>query len=243
MLVTLAREAAAPSRGPGQGPPADSAWSAPSTSPAFPDLHSGPQPSSRPMMPCPPPPAPHGRSLRDPRQPRGRSTTGDAARLGFALVTGFGFADRPSLGPLLYLDREIESLNLRLKLSAFQLSTLPFRADAATLSIDRLAMRFGAHWSPPALPPLSLGLSAEAGRLIAAGSGLKVSRTDAASWFALEPAVVLRWPLFRKLLWLDLGLSAAYTPFKYQFEYGTGQRVSQAGPFEARFQAGLSVEL
>jgi hypothetical protein len=211
----------------------------PGATAAFPDLASDAQPhaTQSPLEPI---------ASADVRSPPAQSAHARAAHastwgLGFAFTGAFGLLPAPAFGPVLSgRYRPNVSWLPALQLSVQRLVTSGFESNGTSISLTRDAARLGA-WVPLVSNLLNLGLAAEAGRLVATGSGPTLERgsSDSAFWFAFALPVRVSIPLIGRTLQAELQLELDYSPVPYTFRYGSGDTLTSTAPFEGRGQVGL----
>jgi len=235
VLVVLAQQRVAE-----QGPPSASPGeqSAPSAIGTFPVAA---------LEPSPPPNqlAPAATVSPEPQSPPARNRHSSAVRssswgLGFSFAAAFGFVPAPSLGPMLFGRYRSDVRWLpELQLSVLRLVTIGYEPNGTSLSLSRDAARLGA-WVP-LVGKLELGFAAEAGRLLATGSGSTLERgsSDSTFWFAFGVPLRVAIPLLGRHLQAELQAELDYAPVPYTFRYGSGDTLTSTSAFEGRGQVGL----
>jgi len=161
--------------------------------------------------------------------------------LGCSFVGAIGLLPAPSFGPMLFGRYHPHTKWLpTLQLSVQRLVTSDFESSGTSISLTRDAARLGA-WVPLIASTLDLGLAAEAGRLVATGSGATLERgsSDSTLWFAFAVPVRLSIPLVGRILQAEFQLELDYSPVPYTFRYGSGDTLTSTAAFEGRGQMGL----
>jgi len=235
VLVVLARQSA-PERSASSAAQGDAGYTA-----AFPDLSSDtslPPATQSPLEPIAPAAvhSPQGQSAH----PRAEQVS--SWELGCSFIGAFGLVPAPSFGPMLFGRYHAAAPWLpALQLSIQSLVTSGFESDGTSISLRRDAARLGA-WVPLIGRVIDIGLAAEAGRLVAAGSGSTLERgsSDSTFWFAFAVPLRFSMPLIGRTLQAELQLELDYSPVPYTFRYGAGDTLTSTGAFEGRGQAGLS---
>lgn len=161
--------------------------------------------------------------------------------LGISFTAAFGLLPAPAYGPMLFgRYRPRPAWLPTLQLSVQRLATSGFESQGTAISVTRDAARLGV-WVPLVGNALDLGLAAEVGRLVAAGSGATLERgsSDATLWFAFAMPLRLSIPVLGQLLRAELQAELDYSPVPYTFRYGSGDTLTSTAAFEGRGQVGL----
>jgi len=161
--------------------------------------------------------------------------------LGTSFTAAFGFVPAPALGPMLFGRYRSKLIWLpTLQLSVQRLVTFGFESNGTSIYLTRDVARLGA-WVPVVGRVVHLGLAAEAGRLIATGSGpnLEHGSSDSTFWFAFAAPVRVSVPVIGRYLQAEALLELDYSPVPYTFRYGSGDTLTSTAPFEGRAQVGL----
>ncbi|HKO51370.1 MAG TPA: hypothetical protein VJV79_26860 [Polyangiaceae bacterium] len=180
--------------------------------------------------------SPQGSSARRPKEQV--SSWG----LGSSFTGAFGLLPAPAFGPMLF-GRYLPAVPWlpALQLSIQRLVTPGFESNGTSISMTRDAARLGA-WVPLVGRVVDLGLAAEAGRLVASGSGSTLERgsSDSAFWFAFAVPLRFSIPLIGRTLQAELQLELDYSPVPYTFRYGSGDTLTSTAAFEGRGQVGIT---
>src|SRR6478609_200773 len=161
--------------------------------------------------------------------------------LGTSFTVAFGLVPAPAFGPMLFGRYRSDARWLpTLQLSVQRLVTFGFESNGTTISLTRDVARLGA-WVPLVGRVVSLGFAAEAGRLVATGSGstLEHGSSDSAFWFAFAAPLRVSMPLIGRHLQAEALLELDYSPVPYTFRYGSGDTLTSTAAFEGRGQVGL----
>lgn len=161
--------------------------------------------------------------------------------LGTSFTAAFGLVPAPAFGPMLFGRYRSEVSWLpTLQLSVQRLVTFGFESNSTSISLTRDVARLGA-WVPLVGSVVHLGFVAEAGRLMATGSGptLEYGSSDSAFWFAFGAPVQVSIPVIGRYLEVEAVLELDYSPVPYAFRYGSGDTLTSTAPFEGRGQVGL----
>lgn len=168
------------------------------------------------------------------------SAGADSWALGCSFTAAFGFVPAPAFGPMLFGRFRSRARWLpTLQLSVQRLATFGFESNGTSISLTRDAARLAA-WLP-LVSNLHLGFAAEAGRLVAAGSGSTLAHgsSDSSFWFALGVPLRYSIPLIGRQLQAELQAELDYSPVPYTFRYGSGDTLTSTNALEGRAQLGL----
>jgi hypothetical protein len=170
-----------------------------------------------------------------PRRKRPCASDAPVSQIGVELVAGL------ALGPALAAAYRPCAWLVGFTLGASSLESLGYELDGRSVAIERTSAQAGA-WLTLGSPALRIGLSAEAGRLRASGSGNAEGSGDSSSaaWFAVLAPARLSVPLLGRVLTAELGLAPAFTPRSFVLRYASGQELARPRHFELRGSFGLA---
>lgn len=192
-----------------------------------------------------PSPSPVAREPRVEVRPRRREPcgyVGPRVGLGGELVVAFGMLDTAALGPALVGSYRPCARSLPLfTLGASRLQTVGYEVAERSVSLVRTSAQLGA-WFELVGPILRAGLAFEAGRLRASGAARGEARglASSAPWLAFVAPLRLAVPLVTRVLTLEAGLAAAYTPQAFTLRYASGDVLARPRHFELRGSFGLA---